>query len=79
MPTREVRNKANQFFIEELEKVESKLCAARARNFELAEALRAARTEIDRWGHGDIHYGLMQRDPAVLSSLAAIDKVLGKS
>lgn len=37
-----------------------------------------ARSEIDRWGHGDMHYGPMPRDPGVVAALAAIDEVLGQ-
>lgn len=43
----------------------------------LTEALMNARDEIDRWGHGDMHYGPMPRDPGVVSALASIDEVLG--
>jgi hypothetical protein len=48
-----------------------------ARVSELEDALRAARAEIDRHGHGDFHYGVTPRDPGVLSALAAIDALVG--
>lgn len=47
-----------------------------ARIAQLTEALRAAKTEIDRWGHGDFHYGATPRDVGVLAALAAIDAAL---
>lgn len=42
----------------------------------LRETLYAARTELDRWGHGDMHYGNMPRDEGVVKMLAKIDEVL---
>lgn len=45
---------------------------------DLRLALISARGEINRWGHGDMHYGPMPRDPGVVTALAAIDEVLGQ-
>ncbi len=42
----------------------------------LRVALTEARKEIDRWGHGDMHYGPMPRDHGVVNALAAIDELL---
>jgi hypothetical protein len=44
---------------------------------ELMGLLADARTEIDRWGHGDFHYGETPRDPGVVKMLARLDEVLG--
>lgn len=43
---------------------------------EAIEILQAARAEINRWGHGDMHYGPTARDPKVLAMLARIDDFL---
>jgi hypothetical protein len=51
---------------------------ATEREAELLAALGRARTELDRWGHGDFHYGDMPRDPRVLAALADIDAVITK-
>jgi len=40
-----------------------------------ADADRLA-DEVDRWGHGDFHYGPMPRDRGVLEALAAHDEAL---
>lgn len=47
-----------------------------ADNARLRAALRRAREELDRWGHGDFHYGNMPRDKGVLDALADIDRTL---
>lgn len=50
--------------------------AVYADNARLRAALLRARVEIDKWGHGDFHYGNTPRDPSVLAALADIDRTL---
>lgn len=51
--------------------------AVRAQQIDtMRETLFAARMELERWGHGDMHYGNTPRDPKVLAMLAKIDEVL---
>lgn len=37
---------------------------------------RDARDELDRWGHGDMHYGNTPRDPKVLAMVDRINAAL---
>lgn len=53
------------------------MAGARERLHELRTLLQDARAELDRWGHGDMHYGPMPRDPGIVAMLAKIDAVLG--
>jgi hypothetical protein len=52
------------------------LSPAETRIADLEDALRVARTEIDRWGFGDFRFGNTPRDPKTLAALALIDKVV---
>lgn len=55
----------------------AEMMAVAEENERLRNVLREARAEVDRWGHGDMHYGAMPRDKGVLAMLAKIDGVLG--
>jgi hypothetical protein len=49
-----------------------------ADNTRLRRALERARSEIDRWGYGDFHYGNTPRDQRVLDALIDIDRTLAE-
>jgi hypothetical protein len=54
----------------------ARLDTAETQRDTLRTALIEAQSELERWGHGDFHYGNMPRDPGVLAALARIREAL---